>query len=76
MSATPSLTPAQRQALDALAANHRALDEAGVHLRASARACRDAGVSYAQIGATLGTSRQAAWERFARATTPAATDVA
>src|SRR5690349_7411913 len=43
------------------------------HLREWVSLIRERHISYAEIGKSLGVSRQAAWERFSRATGPAAT---
>jgi hypothetical protein len=43
------------------------------HLREWVGLIRERHISYAEIGKSLGVSRQAAWERFSRVTGPAAT---
>jgi hypothetical protein len=54
--------PAER--IRAAAADVRA---AGERLLDAVAAAREAGLSYAAVGAALGITRQAAWERFAKA---------
>lgn len=43
-----------------------AIAAADTELRAAVAAARAAGHSYADVGAYLGVSRQAAWERFSK----------
>ena len=52
--------------LAAVADAERDIRRARVHLEEAVRAARKAGASYADLGAVLGTTRQAAWERFGK----------
>jgi len=68
----PHMTPDQTVALDSLVAQQYACVEAGRQLRERAQTCRELGVTFNEIGVALGTSRQAAWERFHVVVEPAA----
>ena len=66
-----ALSPATHPARDAasfraIRSALRQVDEAETALRAAVKQAREAGDSWAIIGAALGTSRQAAHERFGR----------
>lgn len=50
--------------LERLVAAEQAVHAARAALNAAALACREDGRSWAEMGAALGVSRQAAWERF------------
>jgi predicted neutral ceramidase superfamily lipid hydrolase len=61
---TPSpVTDAEAERIRAAA---RAVDHARRDLEAAVHEAREAGLSWSAVGQALGTSRQAAWERFAR----------
>jgi hypothetical protein len=59
-----ALTPAE--ALELIALGELIVRKAGYGRQLSVRAARAAGASWSQIGAALGTSKQAAWEAHAR----------
>lgn len=66
-----ALDPAKAPARDAahfrrIIAARKALEDAEADLRAAVEAARDAGDSWAIIGAALDTSRQAAFQRFGK----------
>lgn len=68
------LDPANTTARDAkhfraIIAARKAVDEAATELRAAVRAAREAGDSWAAIGAALDTTRQAAYQRFGQGET-------
>jgi hypothetical protein len=54
------------EALELLALGEVVARKAGYGRQLDVRAARQAGASWAQIGAALGVSRQAAWEAFTR----------
>jgi hypothetical protein len=62
--AEPPLTKAE--SLELLAMGEVLARKAGYGRQLSIRAARGAGASWAQIGASLGTSKQAAWESHLR----------
>jgi hypothetical protein len=49
----------------------KGLDAAEKELRDAVAAARDAGDSWTMIGAALGTTKQAAWQRFGKGTSSA-----
>lgn len=64
-----ALDPATTTARDAehfraIIAARKAVEEAATELRAAVQAAREAGDSWAAIGAALDTTRQAAYQRF------------
>ncbi len=61
---SPALTPAET--LEMLALSEVVIRKAGYGRQAMVRSARAAGVSWTQIGAALGTSKQAAWEAHQR----------
>jgi hypothetical protein len=61
---TPPLT--HDQALELLALSEVIARKAGYGRQLSVRSARGAGASWSQIGAALGTSKQAAWEAHGR----------
>lgn len=66
------LDPASTTARDAkyfrgIIAARKAVEDADADLRAAVAAARDAGDSWAVIGAALDTTRQAAYQRFGQA---------
>jgi hypothetical protein len=54
------------EALEMLALNEVMIRKAGYGRQATVRAAREAGASWTQIGAALGSSKQAAWEAHNR----------
>jgi len=50
--------------LDAVVTAQKSIDEARSRLGTAVRNALADGASYADLGSALGTSRQAAWERF------------
>jgi len=60
----PSL--AREETLELLALSEVLVRKAGYGRQLSVRSARAAGASWAQIGAALGTSKQAAWEAHAK----------
>ena len=62
--ATPGLTKAET--LEMLALSEAVIRKAGYGRQAMVRSARAAGASWAQIGAAIGSSKQAAWEAHQR----------
>jgi hypothetical protein len=60
----PALSPTET--LEMLALSEVVIRKAGYGRQAMVRSARAAGVSWTQIGAALGTSKQAAWEAHQR----------
>ena len=52
--------------LAAVASADQDMRQARERLISAVRAAREGGASYADVGRALGTTRQAAWERFGR----------
>lgn len=72
-----ALDPAAHRGRDAshvrdIIAARKVIETAEADLRRAVQAARDAGDSWAVIGVALGTSRQAAFQRFGRELPPAA----
>ena len=61
---TPALS--QTEALELLALSEVVIRKAGYGRQAMVRSARGSGASWNQIGAALGTSKQAAWEAHTR----------
>jgi hypothetical protein len=63
----PEVEPLKREeALELLALGEVIARKAGYGRQLSVRSARRAGASWSQIGAALGTSKQAAWEAYGR----------
>ena len=60
----PALT--REESLELLALSEVIVRKAGYGRQATVRTAREAGASWTQIGAALGTSKQAAWEAHTR----------
>jgi hypothetical protein len=61
----PATTPSRSaEHFRRIIAARKGVEEADAELHAAVRAARDAGDSWAVIGAALGTTRQAAFQRF------------
>ena len=56
--------------LEAVIAAQKSIDEARSRLGTAVRTALAEGASYADLGSALGTSRQAAWERFSHSSGP------
>ncbi|MBM2619135.1 hypothetical protein JIG36_26630 [Actinoplanes sp. LDG1-06] len=56
----------QAEALEMLALSEVVTRKAGYGRQSMVRAARDAGASWTQIGAALGTTKQSAWEAYNR----------
>jgi hypothetical protein len=68
LAAIPGDTPplSREEALEMLALSEVVIRKAGNGRQAMVRAARGAGASWTQIGAALGSTKQAAWEAYNR----------
>ena len=63
---SPGSPLSREEALEMLALSEVVIRKAGYGRQAMVRSARGAGASWAQIGAALGSSKQAAWESYSR----------